>query len=190
MHHNDIITETLLTEYLEEIHKADPTRDADSIARWRRKTMRDRDVVRKKKATNIYVPYLVNRNHWMLFEISTVHDCITVYNSMEQEAYTQAAKHMVALIQKWWKTHDDQPLLAIKWGSCVQQPRRNAYDCGLCVCLNLRRLMLKRRRPRPLTRTRSTTTEWGYTNDQEELNDWRWHITKELARGRIMSKAD
>ena len=25
---------------------------------------------------------------------------------------------------------------------------------------------------------------------EEELNGWRWHITKELARGRIISKAD
>ena len=28
--------------------------------------------------------------------------------------------------------------------------------------------------------------EWGYSHDQEELNDWRYHIIKELARDRII----
>jgi hypothetical protein len=50
--------------------------------------------------------------------------------------------------------------------------------------------MLKRRRPRALTSTRTSREERGYTNDQAELDDWRWHITKELARERIIDKKD
>ena len=53
-------------------------------------------------------------SHWMLFEISTVHDCVTVYNSMEQDTYTQAAKHMVELIQEWWQTQ------SLDW-TCLRQ---------------------------------------------------------------------
>ena len=63
-------------------------------------------------------------------------------------------------------------------------------DCRLCLCLNMRRLMLKRRRPKQLTRTRTALEEWGYTNDQEDLNDWRYHIVKELAKDKIIDHDD
>ena len=74
------------------------------------------------------------------------------------------------------------------YGTVVQWYNGTMY--GPCVCLNMRRLMLKRRRPRALTSTRTSREERGYTNDQAELDDWRWHITKELARERIIDKKD
>ena len=45
------------------------------------------------------------------------------------------------------------------------------------VCLNLRRLMLKRRRPRNLR-------DWGY--EAEQMDYWRWHIINELAKDKLL----
>ena len=47
-----------------------------------------------------------------------------------------------------------------------------------------------RRPDKPKNTTRTAREEWGYSNDQAELDDWRWHITKELARERIIEKKD
>eukprot|EP01046_Picozoa_sp_COSAG06_P021302 COSAG06_NODE_1595_length_8979_cov_126.558784_4_plen_192_part_00 len=144
-----------------------------------------REKIRRANANNIYIPYQANESHWMLLCMSTTHSTITVYDSLKYEVYKEAAKLMAKLVQEWWQTP-----MTIIWGSCAQQPSGNGYDCGPCVCLNMRRLMLTRRRPRALTATRTSREEWGYSNDQAELDDWRWHITKELARGRIIEKKD
>ena len=186
MHNNDVITDPRFTYFMMRLHVADPERDAASITRWTTKFMHPwREEIRRANANNIYIPYQANENHWMLLCMSTTHNTITVYDSLKNEVYKEAAKLMAKLVQEWWQTP-----MTIIWGSCAQQPSGNGYDCGPCVCLNMRRLMLTRRRPRALTATRTSREEWGYSNDQAELDDWRWHITKELARGRIIEKKD
>ena len=186
MHNNDVITDPRFTYFMMRLHVADPERDAASITRWTTKFMHPwREEIRRANANNIYIPYQANECHWLLLCMSTTHNTITIYDSLKYEVYKEAAKVMAQLVQEWW-----QKPMTIKWGSCAQQPSGNGYDCGPCVCLNMRRLMLTRRRPRALTATRTSREEWGYSNDQAELDDWRWHITKELARERIIEKKD
>ena len=189
MHNNDVITDPRFTYFMIQLHEADPVRDARAITRWTSKFVHPwREEIRRAKPNNIYIPYQANENHWMLLCMSTTHNTITIYDSLKYEVYKDAAKLMAKLVQEWWNGQEDQPPMTIVWGSCAQQP--NGYDCGPCMCLNMRRLMLKRRRPRALTGTRTSREEWGYSNDQAELDDWRWHITKELARERIIEKKD
>jgi hypothetical protein len=186
MHNNDVITDPRFTYFMMRLHLADPERDAASITRWTTKFMHPwREKIRRANANYIYIPYQANESHWMLLCMSTTHNTITVYDSLKNEVYKEAATVMAKLVQEWWQTP-----MTIIWGSCAQQPSGNGYDCGPCVCLNMRRLMLTRRRPRALTATRTSREEWGYSNDQAELDDWRWHITKELARERIIEKKD
>eukprot|EP01046_Picozoa_sp_COSAG06_P020060 COSAG06_NODE_1453_length_9426_cov_16.624209_1_plen_209_part_00 len=186
MHNNDVITDPRFTYFMMRLHEADPERDAESITRWTTRFVHPwREEIRRAKANYIYIPFQANGSHWVLLCMSTTHNTITIYDSMKYEVYKEAAKLMAELVQEWW-----QIPMTIVWGSCAQQPSGNGYDCGPCVCLNMRRLMLKRRRPRPLTATRTSREEWGYSNDQAELDDWRWHITKELARERIIEKKD
>jgi hypothetical protein len=188
MHNNDVITDPRFTYFMMRLHVADPERDAASITRWTTKFMHPwREEIRRANANNIYIPYQANESHWMLLCMSTTHNTITVYDSLKDN-YKEAAKLMANLVQEWWIGQEDQPPMTIVWGSCAQQP--NGYDCGPCMCLNMRRLMLKRRRPKALTSTRTSREEWGYTNDQAELDDWRWHITRELARDRIIEKKE
>ena len=149
------------------LHVADPERDAESIKRWTTKFMHPwREEIRRVNANNIYIPYQANECHWMLLCMSTTHNTITIYDSLKDN-YKETAKLMANLVQEWWNGQEDQPPMTIVWGSCAQQP--NGYDCGPCVCLNMRRLMLTRRRPRALTATRTSREEWGYSNDQAEL---------------------
>jgi hypothetical protein len=162
VHNNDVIPDPRFTYFMIQLHEADPERDAESITRWTTKFVHPwREEIRKAKPNNIYIPYQANENHWMLLCMSTTHNTITIYDSLKYEIYKEAAKLMAKLVQEWWQTP-----MTIIWGSCAQQPSGNGYDCGPCVCLNMRRLMLKRRRPRALTSTRTSREEWGYSNDQ------------------------
>ena len=138
---------------------ADPVNNTEDIARWGVVQQRARTEIRRNNSTNVYIPYQVDESHWLLLHIDTVHDTITVYDSQDSSAHKSAATKMVSLVNKWWNDTGDQDTLQMKWGTCVQQ--RNNYDCGLCLCLNMRRLMLKRRRPKQLTRTRTALEEWG-----------------------------
>ena len=56
----------------------------------------------------------------------------------------------------------------------------DGYNCGLMVCLNLRRLMLKRKRP-------TQVIDW---NIQTNWDQWRWQIITELAEDKIKNSED
>jgi Ulp1 family protease len=72
MHNNDVITGPKFTYFMTQLHEADPVRDVASITGWTtRFVMPWREVIRKAKPNNIYIPYQANDSHWILLCVST-----------------------------------------------------------------------------------------------------------------------
>ena len=117
------------------------------------------------------------KDHWILFHINTMHDRLYVYDSMRNpEQYEPESK----CVQRWWTCieKDLQQLRVEFVKKTVKQT--DTYNCGLLVCLQLRRLMLKRKRP-------IQVAEW---NISPNWSQWRCQIITELAEDKIKPADD
>ena len=105
-------------------------------------------------------------------QILTARNRLLVYDSGGEAGNYQS---LAARVAEWWGAGTTEGNPEITGVACVRQ--RDGYNCGPMVCLNLRRLMLKRRRPRNLR-------DWGY--EAEQMDYWRWHIINELAKDKLL----
>ena len=143
---------------------------------WTESLTKKRDFLVRQNPTSVFIPANTGSTggtHWILMQILTAHNRLLIYDS---GGAADSHRALATRVAKWWGADTAEGVPEIGAAQCIKQ--KDGHNCGPMVCLNLRRLMLKRRRPRALR-------DWGYDSGQMEY--WRWHIINELAKDKLMT---
>ena len=144
-------------------------------ARWTKSLTKKRDSLMRQNPSSVFIPVNTSdtgSKHWILMQILIAHNRLLVYDS---GGAADSHHALAARVAEWWGADSTEGVPVISTAPCIKQTDR--HNCGPMVCLNLRRLMLKRRRPR-------TLGDWGY--DAGQMDYWRWQIINELAKDRLL----
>ena len=165
-----------INDYYDDKNDWSPTRRQEEKTKLRR----TRGAQGTRNAAKILLPAHVEGNHWTLIVIRPAAKTIRLYDPLGNK-YEQLMDRVLQWMTEMdpdakdegtqgWQKHTDR------------MPRQaNDTDCGVMVCLALRRLMLRNSRPR-------TLEQWGYQGAHGTRG--RYRIINDLAANKIIEARD